>query len=48
LEIQDGGGRDLEKSKKSKNRCISATVGSIATKYGMMTQLFGSFDRSDV
>jgi len=34
--IQDGGGRHLEKSKK--NRHISAAVGAIASKFGMLTQ----------
>jgi len=34
FKIQDGGGRHLE---KSKNHDISAAVGPISTKFGMMT-----------
>jgi len=43
LKIQHGGVRHLE---KSQNRHISAAVGAISTKFGMVTQ-FDPLDRSE-
>jgi len=41
--IQDGGGRNLE---KLKHHHISASVGAISTKFGVMVQI-DLFDRFD-